>query len=154
MLLNSVAEKAGTVATLPLSNLLSNSVLLRTLVLGVATGVLAAVVDGHPGLEAQAHGQKADEDTVALYEAWSVLWQVDEGGEDTAEVTESDVHSDTDTALDGAAHVVAIPGESLGDVGVDSAGEQEGSGVFGVVVVAGDLENETEDCYDGEAHHW
>lgn len=82
-----------------------------------------------------------------------VFLEVDESGHDTAEVAETDVHGDTDTALGGATDVVAVPGDTLRDVGVDARGHEEDTGVLDVRVLRCDLHDQAENGGDGEADH-
>lgn len=63
------------------------------------------------------------------------------------------MHGDSNTTLDGTAHVVAVPGQTLWNVGVDAHGEQEASKVLDVVVLAYDLDDETCDGEESKAHH-
>jgi hypothetical protein len=50
----------------------------------------------------------------------------------------------TDAAFCRSADVVAVPGDSLRDVGVDAAGDEEDSNVFYDVVLAGDQHDEAD----------
>jgi len=152
-ILNSVAEETGIVATLALKLLLSNGVLLRTLVLCVSAGVLATEVDGHEDLEDERHAHQAKKDEVTSVELGRVLLEVHERGKDTTEVTETDVHGNTNTTLGGTTDVVTVPGDTLRDVGVDTASEEEDTSVLDVRVVGSDLENDTEHGGEGETDH-
>jgi hypothetical protein len=152
-ILNSVAEETGIVTTLALKLLLGRSVLLGTLVLCISASVLATEVDGHESLEEQRHAHQAKKDEVTSVELGGVLLEVDERSENTTEVTETDVHGDTDTTLGGTTDVVTVPGDTLGNVGVDTASEEEDTGVLGVRVVGGDLKNNTKHGGEGETDH-
>jgi len=130
-----------------------HSVHLRRLVDGIPARILASEVDSHESLQRDTHGEQTDQDAVTLNKARTSLGKVDETGKHTTEVTETDVHGDTDTALGGSADVVAVPGDTLGHVGVDAACEEEGAGVFDVGVGGGDQEDQTCDGEEGEADH-
>lgn len=60
---------------------------------------------------------------------------IDETSKDTPEVTKAYVHGDPDTALDGTADIVAVPGHTLRHVGVDAGSDDEAGEVFDVVVL-------------------
>lgn len=152
-ILNSVAEETGIVATLALKLLLGNSVLPRTLVLCISTGVLATEVDGHENLKDERHAHQTEKDEVTSVELGRVLLEVDERSKDTTKVTETDVHGDTDTTLGGTTNVVTVPGDTLRDVGVDTASEKEDTGVLDVRVVGSDLEDDTEHGGKSETDH-
>jgi len=152
-ILNSVAEESGVVTTLALQGLLLSSVVLGTLVLCISASVLATEVDGHEDLEDQTHAQHANENEVAVVELWCILLEVDERSEDTTEVTETDVHSNTDTTLGGATNIVTVPGNTLRNVGVDTASEEEDTSVLDVGVGGSDLQNNTKDGSEGETDH-
>jgi hypothetical protein len=152
-ILNSVAEETGIVTTLALKLLFGRGVLLRTLVLCISAGVLATEIDGHENLEEQRHTHQAKKNEVTGVELGRVLLEVDERGKNTTEVTETDVHGNTDTTLGGTTDVVTIPGDTLRNVGVDTAGEEEDTGVLGVRVVRGDLKNDTEHGGESETDH-
>ncbi|KAH0294548.1 high-affinity nicotinic acid transporter, partial [Aureobasidium sp. EXF-3399] len=136
-----------------LSFLIGNGVLLWTLVLGISASVLATEVDGHEDLKDERHAHQAKKDEVTSVELGRVLLEVDERSKDTSEVTETDVHGDTDTALGGTTDVVAVPGDTLRNVGVDTASEEEDTGVLDVRVVGSDLEDDTEHGGEGETDH-
>jgi len=131
-ILNSVAEETGIVTTLALKLLLSRSVLLRALVLCISASILATEVDGHEDLKEKRHAHQAKKDEMTSVELGRVLLEVDERSKDTTEVTETDVHGNTNTTLCGTTNVVAVPGDTLGNVGVDTAGKEEDTGVLGV----------------------
>ena len=63
------------------------------------------------------------------------------------------MHGDADTTLGGPANVVAVPGDTLRDVGVDTASEKEDTGVLDMRVVGSNLENDTEHSGEGETDH-
>jgi hypothetical protein len=66
--------------------------------------------------------------------------------ESNQNVAECDVHCHSDTAFGRAADVVAIPGDALGDVGVDSAGDEEDADIFDGVVLGGDEHDEADEA--------
>lgn len=43
------------------------------------------------------------------------------------------MHSNTNTTLERATNVVAVPGDTLGNVGVDTAGDEESGEVLGTM---------------------
>jgi hypothetical protein len=152
-ILNSVAEETGIVTTLTFKLLLGSGVLFRALVLCVSASIFATEVYGHDNLEDERHAHQAKKDEVTSVELGRVFLEVDEGSEDTAEVTETDVHGDTDTTLSGTTNVVTVPGDTLRDVGVNATGKEEDTGILDVGVIRADLENNTEHGGEGEPDH-
>lgn len=106
---------------------------MRSLVSLVTAGVLAAEVNGHEYAEDAAHGGGGNEGPVAASVVGSVVLAVDKARDGTTEVTKADVHGNTDTTLEGTTDVVAVPGDTLGNVGVDTAGDEESTKVLGAV---------------------
>lgn len=106
---------------------------MRSLVSLVTAGVLAAEVNGHEDAEDAAHGGGGNEGPVAASVVGSVVLAVDKARDGTTEVTKADVHGNTDTTLEGTTDVVAVPGDTLGNVGVDTAGDEESTKVLGAV---------------------
>jgi len=144
--LNSVPEESSIIAPLPLQLLLVIGVLLRLLgVLAVPAGILPAKIESHENAQASAHGEGTDKSAVADIEMGLISAAIDETGNGTTQVTETDVHSDTNTTLDATANVVAVPGDTLGYVGVDTGSGEESAGVLDVVVVGADLHDEAAD---------
>ena len=76
-ILNSVAEETGIVATLALELLLSDGVLLRTLVLCISASVLATKVGGHEDLKDKRHTHQTEKNRVTSVELGRVLLEVD-----------------------------------------------------------------------------
>lgn len=111
---------------------------------GITAGVLAAEVDGHEDAEDAGHGGCSDKSPVARSVVGSIVLAVNEAGDSTTEVTEADVHGNTDTALEGTSDVVAVPGDTLRDVGVDTAGDHEGGEVLGTVRVDSSEDDEAD----------
>lgn len=62
-------------------------------------------------------------------ESGRVPGQVDVRSSHTAQVSETDVHGNTDTTLERATDVVAVPCDTLGYVGVDAADSEEAADV-------------------------
>lgn len=81
----------------------------------------------------------------------SSLGLVDEGGDDTTTVTDTDLHGDADTALGRSTNVVAVPHDHDGDGGVDTTGGEEGSDVLCGWDLGGDQEDVADDCSSDEA---
>lgn len=152
-ILNSVTEEASIVTTVALEDLFLGGVVFRTLVLGISASVLAAEVDGHEDLEKKRHAHQAEQDEVTVVELGGVLLEVDERSKDTTKVTESNVHGDTNTTLGGTTDVVTIPGNTLRNVGVDTTGKEEDTGILDVGVGGCDLENDTEHGSESETNH-
>ena len=119
----------------------------------VSAGVLAAEVDGHEDTEDSRHGSGAKESTVTRSVVRSIILSEDETRDGTSKVTESDVHGNTDTSLERATDVVTVPGDTLGNVGVDTAGDKEGSKVLGVQVLGAEKDGETDDGDEAESNH-
>lgn len=127
--LNGVAEKASVVALLPLGNPFLLGVLAWRLVFAVTAGVLPTQVDGHEDGQNGSHDLAGEKSAEAGVVAGAVLGQEEVGRNGTAQVAEADVHGNADTALEGTANVVAVPRDTLGDVGVDTRGEEEAAKV-------------------------
>ena len=111
---------------------------------GITAGVLAAEVDGHEDAEDAGHGGCSNKSPVASSVVGGVILAVDETRDGTTEVTEADVHGNTDTALEGTSDVVAVPGDTLRDVGVDTACDHEGGEVLGTVGVDSSKDDEAD----------
>lgn len=58
------------------------------------------------------------------------------------------MHGNTDTSLEGATDVVAVPGDTLRNVGVDAAGDHEGSKVLGTVGLDSSKNDKADDAVD------
>lgn len=115
--------------------------------------VLAAEVEGHEDGEDGGHGSGGEESAVARSVVRSIILAEDEAGDGTTQVTETDVHGNTDTSLERATNIVTVPGDTLGNVGVDTAGDHEAGKVLGVVVVSAEKDGETSDGDEAEADH-
>lgn len=72
--------------------------------LAVAARVLAAEVEGHEDAEDQGHGLGGDEGAVARVVHGLVLGDVEEAGDDAAQVAETDVHGCQVTWISFKAH--------------------------------------------------
>jgi len=143
--LNRVAEECGVVALLPLGISLLLGVLARRLVLTVTAGILAAQVDGHEDGQAESHELASQERAVAGVVLRAVLGEVEVGRDGTTEVAKADVHGDTNTALQGAADIVAIPGNTLRHVGVDARREEEATSILHTCRLRGHEHDQTDD---------
>lgn len=121
-------------------------VILWTLVLTIATSVLAAQIDGHDGAEDGAHGEGADQADVAGQKLGRVLGLVDVGGDAATKIAETDVHGDADTTLDRSTDVVTIPCNTLRNVGVDTRRSKECAGVLDVRLVRRSKQDEAKDA--------
>lgn len=53
------------------------------------------------------------------------------------------MHSDTNTSLEGTTNVVAVPGDTLRNVGVDTGADEESTKVLGTVGVDSGKDDET-----------
>lgn len=119
----------------------------------VTAGVLATEVDGHEDAEDTTHGGGGDEGPVTTSVVGSVVLAVDKARDSTTEVTEADVHGNTDTTLERTADVVAVPGDTLGNVGVDTAGDEESTKVLGAVGFDSGEDDETNYSDNAESNH-
>src|SRR5690606_5937791 len=85
---------------------------------------------GHEAAKEKRHGSSSNESSVS----WKVLWlinhAVSETRNNTTQVTEADVHSNTDTTLGRPSNVVSVPSNTHWDVGVDTASGKEGTEVL------------------------
>jgi len=172
--LNGVAEERCIVATIALGQALLSGVLGGLLVEdAVAACILAAEVEGHENAKEGAHGQRAHQGAVARAEMRLVLGKVAEAGDRTSQVAESDVHAikqisqndfsstagrrvdsrNANTTLRGATDVVAVPGHTLRDVGVDTDCGEEGANVLDSVIIAGVEHREADDGHNVEDCH-
>ena len=134
-----IPEERSIIATLPFRIPLRLSVLLRQLARRSMTSrVLTAQVKRHKGAEYKTHGLESDQDGMARCKSRRVSRAVDVRGDHTTNVAEGDVHGHSDTAFGRAADVVAVPGDALGNVRVDAAGDEEDADVFDSVVLGGD----------------
>jgi hypothetical protein len=58
----------------------------------------------------------------------------------------ADVHGNANTALEGAADVVAVPGDTLGYVGVDAGSDEEAGKVLGAVAFNAGQDSEADNA--------
>jgi hypothetical protein len=56
------------------------------------------------------------------------------------------VHGNANTTLERTTNVVAVPGDTLGNVGVDTAGDEESGEVLGTVGFNSSKDDETNDA--------
>lgn len=68
-------------------------------------------------------------------------------------LTEANMHGNADTTFDTSANVVAIPGDTLGNVGIDSHGEEETSGILDMGVLRSEQHDQTDNGDETEADH-
>jgi hypothetical protein len=100
----------------------------------IASRILSPQVNRHKDTQHSSHRLKHQQRTVAWVVGRRILRQIQIGRNGSAHVAKSHVHSNTNAALQGPTDVVAVPGNALGDVRIDTAGEEETAGVFDVVV--------------------
>lgn len=112
----------------------------------MAPRVLATQVKRHEGAEHKTHGLESDQDGMARRESRRIGRAVDVRGDHTTNVAEGDVHSHSNTAFGRAADIVAVPGDALGHVRVDAAGNEEDADVFDGVVLGGDEHDEADEA--------
>lgn len=151
--LDGVSEEGGVVAGVLLHLLLSAGVLMRSLVSLVTAGVLASEVDSHEDAENAAHGSSGDQSPVTGAVVGGIILAVDEARDGTTKVTEADVHGNTNTTLERTTNVVAVPGDTLGNIGVDTAGDEESGEVLGTVGFDSSKDDETNDGDNTEEDH-
>ena len=113
----------------------------------VAASILAAEVEGHEASEKEGHGdcggecdmsrnksirnqQKVSKLMVLKNVPWRVFRQEAVSRDGTTQVAETDVHGDTDTTLETATDVVAVPCNTHGYQWVDTRSSEEGTGVL------------------------
>ena len=112
----------------------------------MAPRVLATQVQRHEATEHKTHRLESNQDSMSRGEFRRVSRAVDIRGDHTANVAEGYVHGHADTAFGGAADVVTVPGDALGNVGVDAAGDEEDADVFDGVVLRGDEHDEADEA--------
>jgi len=143
---HSIPEERSIIATLALRQSLGLSVLLRQLARSsMASRVLATQVQRHEATEHKTHRLESNQNSMSRRESRRISGAVDVGGDHTTNVAEGYVHCHADTAFGRAADVVAVPGDALGDVGVDAAGDEEDADVFDGVVLGGDEHDEADE---------
>lgn len=142
--LDGIPEKRSIVPLLALQHLLLLGVLTRRLVLPIASRIFFSEVPGHVGAQHQRHALEGDQGRMSRNIAGGILREVQVRRDGTTQVAKPYVHGDAYSALQGAADVVAVPGDTLGDVGVDAAGEEKAAGVLDSIVV-GDYEHQEAD---------
>ena len=100
------------------------SVGLESKALGLHSSISSSVfffeVQVHEQREHEAHGNHANEQTVAGEVARGILATEGETGDYTSKVTKSNMHGDTDSTFGRATDVVSIPGNPHGDIGIDT----------------------------------
>ena len=113
----------------------------------VAASVLAAEVEGHEASEEEGHRDCRGECDMSRNKSsrnqkrlsrlrvldnvpWGVLRQEAVSRDGATQVTKTDVHGDTDTTLETATDVVAVPCNTHGYQWVDTRSSEEGTGVL------------------------
>jgi hypothetical protein len=140
-----IPEKRSPITLLPLRQLLHLGVLTRQFSRSsVAPRILATKVKSHEDAEHQTHALESDQAAMPGREPRPVARPIDVCGDYTSQVSEGYVHGHADAAFGRAADVVAVPGDSLWNVGVDAAGDEEDADVFYDVVLAGDQHDEAD----------
>lgn len=120
---------------------------------GITTSVLLPEVDGHEGRKNEGHGEGGNEKTVALEIAGSIGLAVGETSDGTTKVTKTNVHGNTNGTFGGSTNVVSVPGDTHGDVGVDTACREEGTSVLNTRSRGGNQHDETDDTNHTEEDH-
>jgi hypothetical protein len=126
---NRITEEGGQVTLLTLGELLLFGILAGGLVETVAAGILAAQIDGHDDGEDKGHDMQSEQGAEARIVPRLIAGEEEIRRHGSAEVAEADVHGNTDTTLERAANVVAVPSDTLRDVGVDTRGHEEAANV-------------------------
>lgn len=85
--LHGITEEGGIITLFSLGESVLGRVFRWRLVFAVAASILAAEIESHEDLEADAHGDHADQDGVAIGELGRVFAQVDKACNGTAEIT-------------------------------------------------------------------
>lgn len=146
--LHCVPKERSVITPLSLRQLLRLSVLLRQLARSssITPRVLTTQVQRHEDTEHQTHRLEADQDGVTGRKPRRISRAIDVSSNRTSDISESDVHRHADTALSGAADVVAVPRDALGHVRVDAAGDEEDADVLDGVVLATDEHDEADEA--------
>ena len=140
--LDGESEEGCVVTPVRLHLLLSSGIFVGSLVGKVSAGVFAAKPDGHEDGKDAGHGSSAEKSAVAGSVVGSIILAEDEARDGTTEVTEANMHGNTDTTLEGTTDVVTVPCDTLGNVGVDAGGDHEASKVLDRVVLNSEEESE------------
>ena len=85
--------------------------------------VLAPKVYVHEYTQNHAHGDRSDEESMSGEVTWRILSTEGKASNNTAKVTETDVHGNTDSPLSGSTNIISVPGDSHGNIRVDSSRE-------------------------------
>jgi len=84
---------------------------------------------------------------------WSIHGTEGETGNDTTEITETNMHGDTDSSFGSSTDVVTIPGNSHGNIGVDPRDDEEGAYILNMGIVSRNKENEAYNGDNAEENH-
>lgn len=141
-----IPKERSVVATLPLRKPLRLSVLLWQLARSsMAPRILTTQVQRHQATKHKTHCLESNQNGMSGRKSRRIGRAVDVRGDHTANVAKGDVHSHSNTAFGRAADVVAVPGDALGHVRVDAAGNEEDADVFDGVVLGGDEHDEADE---------
>jgi hypothetical protein len=84
---------------------------------------------------------------------WRILCQEQEGSDSASQVSEANVHGNTDTSLERTSNVVTIPCDSHWYEWVDSRGDQESTSVLNSWFAGGRKHNKANDSHNFESEH-
>jgi len=112
---------------------------------GVAPGILLLQVGSHKAAKRKTHASRSNKQAMSREVPGRISGAVSERGNGTTQVAETNVHCDSDTTLGRAANVVAVPGNSHGDVRVNTTGGEERAKVLDAGLVGGDQHGESDD---------
>ena len=151
--LHSVSEEGSMVPPLPLGMSLFRCKMIGMLVHLIPPPILPAQPPRHEDAEDCAHGNGAKQDAVTRDEARGIIIAIYKSGNGTAEVTEADMHGNADATFHRAADVVAVPGHTLGHVGVDAGSDEKGADIFDRVVLRCHEHDVTDDALGGRCEN-
>lgn len=130
-----VAEKGRVITLVSLSELLLHGIILGSLVFAVTALVFIAEVDGEDSAENSGHCNAAKQNEMAGKVARGFIRTEDKARDGAAEVTHTNLHGNTNSTLQCTADIVAVPGNGLRDVGVDTSNNKEAREVLDLVVL-------------------
>lgn len=90
---------------------------------------------------------------MASLEVWRIFGLVDEAGNGTTKITETNVHCNTNATLQRATDVVAVPGHTLWYIWVDAGADEEAAHVSNMVIGRCEEHDETKHCSQAESDH-
>jgi len=137
---------------------------------GVSPGVLALEVGMHEHTQTHAHGDRSNKETMAREVPRSIFATEREASNNTSEVTEADVHGNTNSSLGSTADVVPVPCNTQRNVGVNSVShclakceglnanniprdDEEGADILDVGFVCRNQHDKPDNGDDAEAYH-